>query len=209
MPWGFAPFHYGRWALVHGRWVWVPGARVHRPVYAPALVVFVGSDIKIGWFPLGPREPYLPAYPASRTYIKNVNVTHVEIGDRQTIDASRIRYAHREAGRVYVQTQEQRPQREPQVPMRVPQPRESRPAASRSLLGAIAQLAREWSSGHGPEPKAVRNREPFVQQGREPRVEGGRTPKIQQKPQMVKVRKKKILANGQVIWVEEWVAVQK
>ena len=26
-PWGFAPFHYGRWADIGGRWGWVPGAR--------------------------------------------------------------------------------------------------------------------------------------------------------------------------------------
>ena len=24
-PWGFAPFHYGRWVNVGGRWGWVPG----------------------------------------------------------------------------------------------------------------------------------------------------------------------------------------
>ena len=44
-PWGFAPFHYGRWAMVGGGWVWVPGRMVVgvRPVYAPALVVFVGT----------------------------------------------------------------------------------------------------------------------------------------------------------------------
>ncbi|MBX6333579.1 MAG: FecR domain-containing protein, partial [Gemmatimonadaceae bacterium] len=45
-PWGFAPFHYGRWAYVRGHWVWVPGTIVRRPVYAPALVVFVGGP---GW----------------------------------------------------------------------------------------------------------------------------------------------------------------
>ena len=45
-PWGFAPFHYGRWAFVGDRWVWIPGAIVARPVYAPALVVFVGGN---GW----------------------------------------------------------------------------------------------------------------------------------------------------------------
>jgi hypothetical protein len=186
LPWGFAPFHYGRWALVRGRWVWVPGSKVHRPVYAPALVVFIDAvaNGRTGWFPLGPREPYVPAYPASRAYVKNVNSTHVQIGDRETVDASRIQYAHREAGRVYMQAQEQ-----------MPQPRESRPAASRSLLGAITQLAREWSSGHGQEPKAQRSREPVAQQGREPRT--------QQKWQ--KVRRKKVLANGQTVWVEEWV----
>ncbi len=43
-PWGFAPFHYGRWAFMQTRgWVWVPGAVVARPVYAPALVAFVGG----------------------------------------------------------------------------------------------------------------------------------------------------------------------
>ena len=24
-PWGFAPFHYGRWVAVQGSWAWVPG----------------------------------------------------------------------------------------------------------------------------------------------------------------------------------------
>jgi len=37
-PWGFAPFHYGRWAFVAGAWSWVPGRLdpAVRPVYAPA-----------------------------------------------------------------------------------------------------------------------------------------------------------------------------
>ena len=42
-PWGFAPYHYGRWANSGGRWVWVPPQRDVRPVYAPALVAFVGG----------------------------------------------------------------------------------------------------------------------------------------------------------------------
>ncbi len=88
-PWGFAPFHYGRWAFVQSSWVWVPGAVVARPVYAPALVAFVGGahfslSISVGggspgvaWFPLGPREAYVPAYHVSPTYVRNVNITHV------------------------------------------------------------------------------------------------------------------------------------
>ena len=74
-PWGFAPFHYGRWAFLPSRgWAWVPGAVVARPVYAPALVAFVGgpnwavsarAGAPIGWFPLGPREVYVPAYRAT------------------------------------------------------------------------------------------------------------------------------------------------
>ena len=74
--WGFAPFHYGRWAVISGVWVWVPGSMVHRPVYAPALVVFAGGP-GIGWFPLGPREPYYPGYRVSPGYIRQLNITHV------------------------------------------------------------------------------------------------------------------------------------
>ncbi len=90
-PWGFAPFHYGRWATVGGRWGWVPGPINVRPVYAPALVAFVGgpnftlsissgprSD-GIGWFPLAPGEVYRPAYNASRDYVRNVNVSNTVV----------------------------------------------------------------------------------------------------------------------------------
>jgi len=87
-PWGFAPFHYGRWVQVRGRWGWAPGAYIARPVYAPALVGWVGnpgwsagfssgSSPAVGWFPLAPREVYVPAYRTSPTYIRQVNVTHV------------------------------------------------------------------------------------------------------------------------------------
>ncbi|HTU03458.1 MAG TPA: DUF6600 domain-containing protein, partial [Candidatus Sulfotelmatobacter sp.] len=40
MPWGWAPFHYGRWVHVGGYWAWAPGPLMTRPVYAPALVAF-------------------------------------------------------------------------------------------------------------------------------------------------------------------------
>jgi hypothetical protein len=76
-PWGFAPFHYGRWAMVAGGWGWVPGPRpVMRPVYAPALVVFVGGAHFGGsavWFPLGPREAFRPQYRVSNVYYQNLN----------------------------------------------------------------------------------------------------------------------------------------
>jgi hypothetical protein len=61
---------------------------VARPVYAPALVAFVGgsnwhASLSIGsgvaWFPLGPREVYVPAYHASPEYVRNVNITHVNV----------------------------------------------------------------------------------------------------------------------------------
>jgi hypothetical protein len=86
-PWGYAPFHYGRWAHIGPVWAWVPGPVVARPVYAPALVAFVGGPgfsvgIGIGvqaWFPLGPREPFMPWYHYGPHYIRafDVGVTNV------------------------------------------------------------------------------------------------------------------------------------
>lgn len=87
-PWGFAPFHYGRWVYVRNRWGWMPGPMNVRPVYAPALVAFVGGSGfslslnvggggPVGWFPLGPRDVYMPWFHASRRYFTNVNVTNI------------------------------------------------------------------------------------------------------------------------------------
>lgn len=81
-PWGFAPSHYGRWAQIGSRWCWVPGRIGPRPVYAPALVAFMGGDhwnLAIGsgpgiaWFPLAPGEAWRPTYRASSLYLRNVN----------------------------------------------------------------------------------------------------------------------------------------
>jgi hypothetical protein len=74
-PWGFAPFHYGRWAFIDGRWGWLPGPLLPRPVYAPALVVFIGGDFGPGvrWLALGPGEPYRPAYTHDERYLERVN----------------------------------------------------------------------------------------------------------------------------------------
>jgi FecR protein len=86
-PWGFAPSHYGRWVNVNGYWAWAPGSYHARPVYAPALVAFVGdpdwnasfsfgNSYAVGWFPLGYNEPYRPYYNCSPTYVQNVNLGH-------------------------------------------------------------------------------------------------------------------------------------
>ena len=84
-PWGFAPFHYGRWAYRSNAWVWVPGAHVGRLVYSPALVTFVGGagwrpnqapGDSVGWFPLGPHEPYVAAYRSDKTRMHNIDVQH-------------------------------------------------------------------------------------------------------------------------------------
>ena len=89
-PWGFAPFHYGRWVMVRERWCWVPGRYVPRPVYAPALVAWVGGPgvsvgisigsrplpPRYGWYPLAPREVYVPSYRHSPHYGQRINREH-------------------------------------------------------------------------------------------------------------------------------------
>src|SRR6266851_5063723 len=91
-PWGFAPFHYGRWAFVGSSWCWVPGPIVVAPVYAPALVAFVGGGGfsigvgvggGVGWFPLGPSEVFIPWYRTSPRYVQNVNVTNTRVNVTQ------------------------------------------------------------------------------------------------------------------------------
>jgi len=107
--WGFAPFHYGRWAYQNARWQWSPGALQARPVYAPALVVFVGGSgwaplagEGIGWFPLGPREAYIPPYQVSADYERRINVAHITNFDAQAVDRThpdQIVYVNRTAPR--------------------------------------------------------------------------------------------------------------
>jgi hypothetical protein len=94
-PWGYAPFHYGRWAHSRNRWCWVPGPRHVRAVYAPALVGWVGSpgvsvSVSVGgggvaWFPLGPREVYVPARRYSPRYVERVNVSNTVIVNKTYI----------------------------------------------------------------------------------------------------------------------------
>ncbi len=91
-PWGFTVSHYGRWAHIRGDWCWVPGPIAVRPVYAPALVAFVGGSnfqlsLSIGvgggvaWFPLAPREVYRPAYPVSRDYFTKINTSNTVVNN--------------------------------------------------------------------------------------------------------------------------------
>ena len=75
-PWGFAPFHYGRWLSAKGHWAWTPGQwGAARPVYAPALVGWFGGPAltvdgapAVGWVALAPDEPVFPAYAVSARY---------------------------------------------------------------------------------------------------------------------------------------------
>ncbi|MBH9552514.1 DUF6600 domain-containing protein [Inhella gelatinilytica] len=86
LPWGYATSHYGRWVYWRNRWCWSPGHRVPRPVFAPALVAWVGSgNVSVGvslgsrwappvaWVPLAPREVYVPWYRHSPDYWRRFN----------------------------------------------------------------------------------------------------------------------------------------
>jgi hypothetical protein len=83
-PWGFAPSHYGRWALIGRHWGWVPGHFTDDPAYMPAVVAFLGtpgvglsvadsSTPAIGWFPLAPGEVYWPSYSRNLDYVRALN----------------------------------------------------------------------------------------------------------------------------------------
>ena len=95
-PWGYAPFHYGRWINIGNQWSWVPGPRRIEPVYAPALVVFIGgrgSNFALNngrsgmaWFPLAPGEVYIPPYQVSRSYFQAINNSNTIITNANIIN---------------------------------------------------------------------------------------------------------------------------
>jgi hypothetical protein len=96
-PWGYAPFHYGRWVYVNRHWAWAPGHRAERPVWAPALVGWVGGagwNITFrdrshrpgfGWYPLSPHDRYVPSWHASDRHLAWFN-NHVRPDPRRGRD---------------------------------------------------------------------------------------------------------------------------
>src|SRR6266436_8729539 len=86
-PWGFAPSHYGRWALIDEHWAWVPGGFVAYPLYAPAVVAFIGTPgiglssqegAAVAWFPLALGEAYWPSYTRDVNYVRSLNLGNVQ-----------------------------------------------------------------------------------------------------------------------------------
>jgi hypothetical protein len=87
-PWGYAPFHYGRWLMVGNRWCWAPGRDIGRPVWSPALVGWVGGagwNVNFrsgsgyrqapaqGWYPLAPRDTFVPHYHVKPDHLRYLN----------------------------------------------------------------------------------------------------------------------------------------
>ena len=72
----------------------MPGPSVVRPVYAPALVAWIGGGpgvsfsfsfgAGVGWFALAPGEVFIPGYRVSQTYMNRVNITNT------TVNVSRV-----------------------------------------------------------------------------------------------------------------------
>ncbi len=182
-PWGYAPFHYGRWVFAGGGWVWVPGPSVPRPVFAPALVAWVGGATwgvsigigvgpAVGWFPLGPREVWVPAFHCSPVYLERVNVTNTVIVNRtviHNINVTNINYVNRNAPNAVTAVPQSamatgRPVRT--VAVRVPPE-----AVSRAQVQTMAAVAPERTAVLGARvqasaapPAAVVNRQVVVRQ---------------------------------------------
>ncbi len=105
-PWGFAPYHYGRWNYYGGSWGWCPGPIWAPPVYGPAFVGFVGGfgfgagfgfgfGGGYGWFPLGWGEPYHPWYHCGGAYWNHINAynTHFNNFNNNSYRNFNYRYA--------------------------------------------------------------------------------------------------------------------
>jgi hypothetical protein len=85
-PWGYAPFHYGRWVLSRGGWGWIPGPLGGPAIFAPAMVgwmggdgFFIGGELGIGWFPLGPGDIFIPSFHASPLFFERINIRNTVV----------------------------------------------------------------------------------------------------------------------------------
>jgi hypothetical protein len=89
--WGWAPYHYGRWFYYGDNWCWWPGPAYvgYRPLWSPAFVFFVGFGHRsgfgfgsIGWFPVGPGDPFYPWYGRGFNRVNVVNITNITVINR-------------------------------------------------------------------------------------------------------------------------------
>ncbi len=68
-PFGYVTHHYGNWVFAAGYWYWAPpvtrvSIRIGLPLlpigfgWYPGRVAWIHAGVHVGWFPLGPYEPY-------------------------------------------------------------------------------------------------------------------------------------------------------
>ena len=112
--------HTGHTSSCISSCAWVPGQLRGRPVYAPALVGWVGepgwqvgfsfgSAPAVGWFPLAPREVYVPAYRHSHRHLQQINITtvnNVTVIDRSLKAPPVYRYRERPQALTIVPTRQ-------------------------------------------------------------------------------------------------------
>ncbi|MEO8124191.1 MAG: hypothetical protein ABI633_09090, partial [Burkholderiales bacterium] len=162
-----------------------------RAVYAPALVVFIGgSNFQIanssgntgavGWFPLGPREVYRPAYTVSRGYFTNVNASNTPVNAAQVTNiydqrsvtnvtnitnVRNVTYVNQTVkGAVIAVPATAFVQAQPVAPVAV---RVSRDALAGAPVSSVAEVAPQPASvrgtaRHGPKPPADLSERRFI-----------------------------------------------
>jgi hypothetical protein len=96
---------------LNARWAWCPGNFTRRPIYAPALVGWLGerpgvrasisAGPPVGWFPLAPREHFVPGYTHNANYIRRLN----QITSNASIDNPPGRYINKLPGATFVSHQ--------------------------------------------------------------------------------------------------------
>jgi len=204
-PWGFAPFHYGRWVDVGDRWAWLPDPINERPIYAPALVVFVGgSDRPVGWVPLGPHEVFRPYYAASEAYVRRLNGPHFGGAEHAALEEHANRRAmttipeaaFRSAAPVErARISAPAPMRGQQEPQRQPEPQRlpmapAHPGTAQPSPGPIFH-APDSPAAHAPGSAAFRTPEPRVQEAPRPQPAASvqwHQPQGQQPPQAAQIQ---------------------
>ena len=165
MPWGFAPFHYGRWVRMNENWSWVPAPYQSEPVYAPALVAFARSakagtelsewlqDHGVAWFPLGPKEVYVPAYRSSVRHLIALNPIADDAASAGTAKLIQQPYANRAAKAITAVSREAflsgRPIGKSAVSV------DARDAGAIEVTACFPPLAPTVSSLSGPAPAGV------------------------------------------------------
>ena len=171
--WGYAPFHYGRWTQVGNRWGWLPPARTERrPVWAPALVAFVGganwnagagtsaAAPLVGWYPLAPWQRYKPWYRANASYVNRVNsaVRERDHPPRALQGQQDWRFANRDRGATVIHRSallERRPVAQARVPVAPDSIRRQPGAQPTTLLPSRTEAQRAHAAQARPANNAA------------------------------------------------------
>ena len=91
--WGWATYHYGRWALVESvGWVWVPGSR-----WGPAWVAWRHGGGYCGWAPLPPRRGRVEVIEVREVDVEEIPPTTYVFCEERYVAEPRIYAALRSA----------------------------------------------------------------------------------------------------------------